>query len=44
MSSDAKETVAPTADELKAKAEAEKSRQAADELTKYKVSTFILEP
>ncbi|KAF8754224.1 Proliferation-associated protein 1 [Rhizoctonia solani] len=31
MSSDPKETAAPTADELKAKAEAEKARQAADE-------------
>ncbi|CEL55239.1 Curved DNA-binding protein OS=Schizosaccharomyces pombe (strain 972 / ATCC 24843) GN=cdb4 PE=1 SV=1 [Rhizoctonia solani AG-1 IB] len=42
MSSDAKETVAPTADELKAKAEAEKSRQAADELTKYKSAAEIV--
>ncbi|CAE6426894.1 unnamed protein product [Rhizoctonia solani] len=42
MSSDPKETTTPTADELKAKAEAEKARQAADELTKYKAAAEIV--
>ncbi|KAJ1307341.1 hypothetical protein OPQ81_001447 [Rhizoctonia solani] len=42
MSSDPKETTAPTAEELKAKAEAEKARQAADELTKYKAAAEIV--
>ncbi|CAE7219693.1 unnamed protein product [Rhizoctonia solani] len=42
MSSDPKETAAPTAEELKAKAEAEKARQATDELTKYKAAAEIV--
>ena len=37
MSSPPKESAAPTADEVKAKQAADKARQAADELTKYKV-------
>ncbi|KAG8748095.1 Curved DNA-binding protein (42 kDa protein) [Ceratobasidium sp. 414] len=42
MSSAPKETAAPTEDELKAKAAADKARQAADELTKYKVAAEIV--
>ncbi|KAG8716395.1 Curved DNA-binding protein (42 kDa protein) [Ceratobasidium sp. 423] len=45
MSSDSKEAVVvvvATAEELKAKAEAEKARKAADELTKYKAAAEIV--
>ncbi|KAG8685444.1 Curved DNA-binding protein (42 kDa protein) [Ceratobasidium sp. 394] len=42
MSSPPKETPAPTEDEAKAKAAADKTRQAADELTKYKAAADIV--
>lgn len=41
MSSPPKESAAPTAEELKAKQAAEKARQAADELTKYKACASV---
>ncbi|KAG9095587.1 Curved DNA-binding protein (42 kDa protein) [Ceratobasidium sp. 370] len=42
MSSPPKVTAAPTEDELKAKAAADKARQSADELTKYKAAADIV--
>ncbi|KAG9123548.1 Curved DNA-binding protein (42 kDa protein) [Ceratobasidium sp. 392] len=42
MSSPPKETAAPTAEELKEKAAADKARQAVDELTKYKAAADIV--
>ncbi|KAF8604681.1 proliferation-associated protein 1 [Ceratobasidium sp. AG-I] len=42
MSSPPKESAAPTADEVKAKQAADKARQSADELTKYKAAADIV--